>query len=238
MILLNNDLNNYFQDKNDNNRVSTINDVLNVNVIKHEDSNNKNSNIDNVVNYNIAEKQNQSISCSYCSCCGRLIDGEGNLLGIDGKNKDILINKFIGKNAEIIKNQSFSISTFLFGSFYFGYRKLYAHSLLVMLFEFFGIPIVSFSLFLKISDNSKIVLYLILLLIFRIFLALKFSNIYLKFVKNEVDFYEKKYNYYLDNILLVCNKKGGTNIFSFILYLVCLIVCIIFWFIVLSFRSI
>ena len=60
MILLNNDLNNNIQDKNDNNRVSTINDVLNVNVIKHEDSNNKNSNIDNVVNYNKAEKQNQT----------------------------------------------------------------------------------------------------------------------------------------------------------------------------------
>lgn len=200
------------------NKIPSINDVLSRYVSLNNDSNDINSNVVEVVVDSVEQKNNSS-GCSYCECCGRLIDNEGNLLGIDDKNKELLIDTFIGKNFEKIRNKKFSFSAFLFGYFYLAYRKMYLYAFLVFFFESLFIPLFSFSLFF----NVRNVLRITLLLFFRIFLAIKFSNIYLKFVQNKIDFYEKKYNHYLDNILLVCNKKGGTNIFSFVIYLLYLV---------------
>ena len=147
--------------------------------------------------------QSYDISSSYCQCCGRLIDSQGNLIGIDGNNKYLLIDAFVGKNAEKIKKEKFSLCTFLFSYCYFAYRKMYLAAFLLFLFEQF------FSLFLLSPLIGGILIPVFA--IGRIVLAFKFNSLYMKHVTSKIKEIEMTNRVDFSTLFELSRNKGGVS---------------------------
>lgn len=117
-------------------------------------------------------------------------------------NEDLLVDIFIGQNANKIKNSKFSIWAFLFGVMYVLYRKMY--KLFAILF---GISLITSLIFVFLKLN---IFSLIVGGIISIFLGIKFNDLYLKYVSNEINKIRSSNNddQEINNI---CKKKGGVS---------------------------
>lgn len=124
-----------------------------------------------------------------------------------GKSDD-LVEGYVGKNYEKIKNSHFSITTLLFGPIYFLYRKLYLYSFIWFFVEAILLP-----------TN------IITAIIIRVLLAIGFSTIYLATVKKRVENL-RLLNQNINRDLLInrCKIKGGTN--KAILFIILFIIII------------
>lgn len=226
-----------FQNMIDNN-VSINNDVLNDNVLINDNINNIHYNSDNVIKKESVEKNN-IFACSYCECCGRLIDNEGNLLGIDGDNKDLLINAFIGNKADKIRKQKFSINTFIFSYFYFAYRKMYLYGLYLFLFNlaFFYFFVFLLNEFSFISPIIFYVFWFLGLLIINARLSLNFKKIYLRFIKDKIKKIEMNNRVNLYSLVCFVKKNGGINKFFIVLYILNIILNLLILFFALILKA-
>ena len=129
----------------------------------------------------------------------------------DMSNDDMLVNAYIKKNVDKIKAGGFSIWAFLFGAIYVWYRKMY-----ILLLIWFGMSLISEAIF------SALELYYVSfvpVLIFNIFLGIKFKELYLKDVGVKVaTIKSKNAEESPENLALICLKKGGTTIVPVILF--------------------
>jgi hypothetical protein len=135
----------------------------------------------------------------YCTYCGSLIDS----------NKEVkdeqLLDIYIGTNSKQIKDNSFSLPTFLLGSFYFVYRRMY---LLV---------VIATILFILCCFLSK---YAVLAIIIRnTILAFFFNKLYCNKANNKVKEIEKL-DINMEEKKKLCTKKGGTSIIALLVMII------------------
>ena len=156
---------------------------------------------------------------SFCRMCGVSLLNSSDFYDQNGQNNtsdsnvhdsfqtysnldpdDDLINAYIGKNADKLKQGGFSIYTFLFGAIYALYRKMWVVGFSWL---FGGILI---NLFLpglgSIASIGAI-----------IWISIEFNKWYLNDVKENVSSIKKMYsNMSREQLIEICRKKGGTTI--------------------------
>ena len=129
---------------------------------------------------------------------------------------------FVGRNYVKISKKHFSIPAFLFNWYYLLYRKQYLLALLGM------ILIIMLTI---ISNYLFIIKYLIItiMIIFSISLGFLFNQIYIKFINKKIKkIKQENSNLDVETLLELCQKKGGTSIFSAtIIYTLFLIIIVI-----------
>lgn len=128
-------------------------------------------------------------------------------------NNEYLIDAYIGKNAESLKNGSFSINTFFFGTLYVLYRKMWLLGIIWL-----AISLIS-NIFLS-SIASAITLAT------NIIISVQFKKLYLKHVKEQVEKIKSaNQGKSQEQLIMICGQKGGTT-------LIPVIIATIFYFIV------
>ena len=119
-----------------------------------------------------------------------------------------LINAYIGKNAEKLKQGGFSINTFFFGTLYVLYRKMWLLGLLWMV----GGILVS-----SILGNFGY----IILIAANILISVQFKKWYLEHVRKKVQKIKMDNNgASQEQLVMLCNKKGGTTILPIVIFVI------------------
>ena len=146
---------------------------------------------------------------NFCRSCGINLLNQKVLCELKEEkvNDNELINAYIGKNADKLKN-GFSICSLFGGTVYFFYRKMWLLGITWILVNYL------FGLYLPSA-------FLYLFVIFDIFIAFNFKKYYLNYVKEQIKKI-KIYNNYLDNNDLkeLCQKNGGTSIIALIITII------------------
>ena len=123
-------------------------------------------------------------------------------------NDEALINAYIGKNADKLKNGGFSVNTFFFGNIYVLYRKMW------MLGIVWFLASMIISMFL--SSLSSV-----LTLAANIFISTQFKKWYLKHVEEKVaKIKAENPNASHEQLLMICTQKGGTTIIPIIIFVI------------------
>lgn len=123
-------------------------------------------------------------------------------------NDEDLINAYIGKNADKLKNGGFSVNTFFFGKIYVLYRKMW------MLGIVWFLASMIISLFL--SSLSSV-----LTLAANIFISTQFKKWYLKQVEEKVAKIKAENSTAShEQLLMICTQKGGTTIIPIIIFVI------------------
>lgn len=129
-------------------------------------------------------------------------------------NDETLINAYIGKNADKLKNGGFSVNTLFFGNIYVLYRKMWMLGIVWFL--------VSMIISMFLSSLSSV-----LTIAANIFISTQFKKWYLKNVEEKVTKIKAENpNASYEQLLAICTKKGGTTIIPVIIFLVLYIVAI------------
>lgn len=123
------------------------------------------------------------------------------------------LKRFIGKNADKILEQKFSIPAFLFAPFYAAYRKMFGHSMIFLL-----IAVIT-----MIMSNNSISTILVL----SIYIAYGFyaNKLYIKHCIKKINKITNKNTGFVD-VNYACVKKGGTSIGLVFLFLLIAIIVI------------
>lgn len=117
-------------------------------------------------------------------------------------NDETLINAYIGKNADKLKNGGFSLNTFFFGNIYVLYRKMW------MLGIIWFLASMIISMFLSYLSG-------VLTLVANIFISTQFKKWYVKHVEEKVaKIKSENPNASQEQLLMICTQKGGTTIIS------------------------
>lgn len=124
------------------------------------------------------------------------------------------IKRFIGKNADKILEQKFSIPGFLFAPFYAAYRKMFGHSMILLLI----------SLIVALIPNSAIT-YIINIAIWVAY-GFYVNKLYIKHAIKKINKISGKNTGFVD-INYACIKKGGTSVGLVFLFLFIAIVVIV-----------
>lgn len=140
-------------------------------------------------------------------------------------NEEKLMDAYIGKNADKLKNGGFSLNVFFFGNIYVLYRKMW----LLGILWFVGSMIVSMFL----SSFSSLISTFV-----GIYISTQFKNMYLNHVKEQVKKIQtENVGKTYEELKLICEKKGGTTIWPVIIFILFYVVLIGLFFL-LSFASI
>lgn len=145
----------------------------------------------------------------FCRKCGTKVELKNNGLKTFIKNitisDDDLINAYIGKNADKLKNGTFSANTFFFGSLYVLYRKMWLLGI-----GWLAVNLIVGAFLEPVSNVISIALSVVL--------GLKFKNLYLKYVIEEVNKIKiENNNASREELMMICTNKGGTSILGVIL---------------------
>lgn len=157
----------------------------------------------------------------YCKKCGSNLQNDAELCQNCGEkviyedyeqndnnyiNDEELIDAYIGKNANKIKNKRFSFSTFFFGVVYFFYRKM------ELGLVWFALNIITNYKFGDLANELSGSCLAIIFLIPNIVFAFMFKNLYMNQVKKDVDLIKKtNAGKTRDELIKLCKKKGGTS---------------------------
>lgn len=129
---------------------------------------------------------------------------------------------FVGKNYVKISKKNFSLTAMLFNWYYLLYRKRYLTAVLGMLLII---------ILTVLSNYSPIIKYIVIaiMVISSILLGLFFNKKYIKFInKKSKELKDKNSNLDVETFLKLCQKKGGTSLFSAtIIYTLFLIIIVI-----------
>lgn len=127
-------------------------------------------------------------------------------------NDEALINAYIGKNADKLKNGGFSVCTFFFGNIYVLYRKMWLLGIIWFL--------VSMIISMFLSSLSSI-----LTLVACIVFSTQFNKWYLKHVEEKVaKIKSENPNASHEQLLMLCTQKGGTTVIPIIVVVILYIV--------------
>jgi len=117
-----------------------------------------------------------------------------------------LVNAYIGKNADKLKN-GFSFCTLFFGVLYVFYRKMWGLGFIWILLN------ICLSLFFPKLPFLGFVLNIII--------SFCFKSLYLNYVSNKVSKIKMEYSRYSkSDLIYICSKKGGTTIVPIIIIVV------------------
>ncbi len=148
----------------------------------------------------------------FCKYCGEKIDEyeNNNLTYNRTVTDDDLLKEYIGPNYDKIENCNFSIPAFLFGGYYFIYRKMFLCSVVLIL--------LSLSCIFVLKQYAVFGILLIAL-----FFSFLFRNIYISHCKRKIQRIKLK-NPSKNNseLISVCKEKGGTSVLILILTIVLL----------------
>ena len=180
-------------------------------------SDNTNMNIDN-------QTVNNSQSQAYTNVNTSFNQNEGqNDNSIDD---NVLINAYIGKNADTLRNGTFSWCSFFLGIFYFWYRKAYKIFGMYFLVTLV-LNIVHFSLKHIFIMHVLLLnrLFNISLLLVSLYFAFQFKSLYLNQVKKHILKIKNQNSAKSEEELCeICSKKGGTTIVPIVLGIILTIV--------------
>ncbi len=156
---------------------------------------------------------------SFCGICGtKLSVGKNNIVQNQGgyqnyeniNNDDAFIDAYIGKNINIIKNNSFSTNVFFFGSIYIFYRKMWLLGFLWLVISIIIGLFIPFSSIIQLAIN--------------IVIALQFKKIYLNHVREKVKKIKSENpGKSKEELLMICSKKGGTTIVPVVIFSIFLV---------------
>lgn len=122
-----------------------------------------------------------------------------------GINTEALIDAYIGENVDQIRNRTFSFCTFFFVISYMIYRKMWLLAVL-----YFVVTTIA-SLFLSWIGS-------IILFVARIFVSVKFKDMYMNHVKEQVEKIKRENpEKNQEQLLSICRKQGGTSLLAVIL---------------------
>ncbi len=125
-------------------------------------------------------------------------------------NNSLLLDSFIGKNIDKIKNRIYNFSALFFGVVYMFYRKMY----------FYGV--VGILSYLLLSIFVKDIYFLGLI---NIILFFSFNSIYLSYVNNKIKSFRNSFPHStMEQLEGLCSNKGGTSDFGAFLGVVSIIV--------------
>lgn len=132
-----------------------------------------------------------------------------NYVNDDLFKKNMLIEAYIGKNSDKLRNGGFSWCTFFFGAFYVYYRK----------FWLFGIIWTFLNIVIKNILIEHVFISLVIRFIINFGASTIFKEKYLLHVNKKVsEIKEKNINKTHDELLHICKEKGGTSILLVVLY--------------------
>lgn len=126
---------------------------------------------------------------------------------IDAQNKpvvdpdvSILLKAFVGKKFQKIQMSPFNFGAFLFGGFYFLFRRMYLYGFIAYIIEL---------LVLLFSPN---VIGLAITAVLRLIYAFVVNYLYIKFANKSVINIKHKFSKNnLNELVQICSKKGGTD---------------------------
>ena len=147
---------------------------------------------------------------AFCRMCGADLSQQNNFQQpisdqFQSGDDSILIDAYIGKNADKIKNGGFSVCTFFFGAMYALYRKMWVvgfawifGSFIVNMF----IPLVGGFISMGVG----------------IWISIEFNRWYLSNVREQVDSIKKMNSgKSMEELAKICSQKGGTTIVPIII---------------------
>ena len=138
---------------------------------------------------------------------------QSNTIQID-EDQD-LIDAYINKNIPQLKDRNFSLCTFFFGFIYVLYRKMW-----LLGFAWLIIDLIT-SMFLS-------SLYVIISIIVKVIICIKFKDLYIKNVKEQVvKIKEENPNKTKEELINLCRKKGGTTIIPVVVIVIIFILIIV-----------
>lgn len=124
---------------------------------------------------------------------------KSNISKNDSKD-EVLIDAYIGKNAEKIKTKKFSLPTLFLGAYYLIYRKIWLYGFVWVI----GGSIIAVFL----PAISKYLPFAI-----GVYFAIEFKKIYLKHVGKQVEKIKSENLGKSDaELIAICSRKGGTNV--------------------------
>lgn len=123
-------------------------------------------------------------------------------------NNEDLIDSYIGKNADKLKNGGFSVNTFFFGSLYVLYRKMW-----LLGFIWLAVNMIA-NMFLE-SIASVITIAA------NIIISMQFKKFYLKHVEEQVDKIKAENpGKTKEQLMMICSQKGGTTLVPVIIAII------------------
>jgi hypothetical protein len=123
---------------------------------------------------------------------------------------NVLLNSFIGKHCEIIRNKIYNFSALFFGVLYMFYRKMY----------FYGIVGIISYLLLSLFVKSIYFLGIVNIILF-----FSFNSIYLSYANNKIKSFKISFPHSsMDQLSALCTNKGGTSIFGAFIGIVSIVV--------------
>lgn len=133
---------------------------------------------------------------------------QNNIIYNNDSDNEYLIDSYIGKNAEKLKNGDFSTNTFFFGSLYVLYRKMW-----LLGFIWLAISITA-NIFLKSISGAIAV-------ITNIIASTQFKKYYLKHVEERVDKIKSENpDKTKEQLIMICSQKGGTTLIPVIIAII------------------
>lgn len=160
----------------------------------------------------------------FCRMCGTKIENgqqiemlqQNNNMNGNMYNNDALINAYIGKNVDKLRDGSFSWNILFLGNIYVLYRKMW----LLWLLWFVATLIIGMFL----SSLSSV-----LTIAVNIIVATQFKKWYLKHVEEKVEKIKSKNpGASYEQLLAICTKKGGTAIWPIIIWaILCVIIIVV-----------
>ena len=158
-------------------------------------NNMNNQNINGIQNNNLQNMNNQNFN---------------NTINDD----DYLIDSYIGKNADKLKDGKFCVNTFLFGFVYALYRKMWLLG--------FSWLAAAYILNIFLSSFSSFIM-----IVFGIVISIEFKKLYLKNVREQVNkIKENNKDKSLQELANICRKKGGTTVVPVIIFVVFYVIII------------
>lgn len=150
-------------------------------------------------NFNMVNQptNNQNINSQQLNTISNL---QNNIIYNNDTDDEDLIDSYIKKNVNKLKNGGFSANTFFFGFLYMLYRKMW-----LLGFIWFAISIITNTFLPSIAN--------IVTLIANIVISIKFKKIYLNHVKEQVNKIKSENSEKTkEQLMMICHKKGGTTI--------------------------
>jgi len=180
-------------------------------------SDSTNTNIDNQAVDNPQSQTYTSINTSF---------NQNEVQNDNSIDDNVLINAYIGNNADTLRNGTFSWCSLFFGVFYFWYRKSY--KTLGMYFLATLILNIAHYLLKHIFITHILLLnrlFNISLLLVSLYFAFQFKSLYLNYVKTQISKVKNQNQEKSEEELCeICSKKGGTTIVPIVLGIVLTIV--------------
>lgn len=147
--------------------------------------------------------------------CNDSPEDKRNIVNMINGEKDIdnkLLIGYIGNKYEKIIRKKFSVSAFFLSSIYLIYRKQY-------------LPAIAISIVASIADFISPVIYYIIYVIFIIVLGINFNKWYVEYAKKQINKIKANNpNASVNQLIDICRKKGGTNVWGVVVWFVVLVI--------------